>query len=313
VALHGLDEALGIRYRVTPQGYLRTRGDRAWIRYADDFVVLCATRDDAEQVVAILQQWLAERGLSLSEEKTRIVHVSEGFDFLGFTVRQYRTGRKRTGTVTLLTPSTKAIKAVRRKLSEVWATAGSRPLKETILTLNAITRGWANYYRPGCSAKTFSGLDHWMFQKACRFAVRRHRTKGKRWLVAHYFTRRGGDHWVFRDPQSGATLRKFSQTKVVRHVPVQGHSSPDDAKLAAYWEARRRGRQSMLSVKRRHMARAQDWVCPVCGEPLENGEVLRIHHTEQVGGHAQSAAILMHLFCRQQVQSFVAPEAVSGS
>ena len=117
-------------------------------------------------------------------------------------------------------------------------------LRDTILMLNAVVRGWAEYCRSACSAKTFSGLDHWMFQKAYSFVVKRHRNKGRRWVVARYFTRRGGDRWVFRDPKSGTALRKFSQTKVVRHVPVQGYSSPDDAKLAAYWKARQSGRHS---------------------------------------------------------------------
>lgn len=314
VALHGLDHVLGIRYYKTREGYLRTYSDRAWVRYADDFVVFCKTKEDAEKVVETLREWLAERGLSLSEEKTRIVHLSEGFDFLGFNVRQYQTGRTRTGTVTLIKPSKKAVNNIRKKIVEIWATAGSRPLRETILMLNAVIRGWANYYRSACSARTFSGLDHWMFQKAYSFVVKRHRAKGKRWVVARYFTRRGGDRWVFSDPRSGVNLLKFSQTKVVRHVPVQGYSSPDDARLAAYWEQRRKGKNSMLSVKHKQLARAQNWVCPVCGQPLENGELLRIHYANKSGSDNDNASQqLMHLFCHQQAQSNVQSEAISGS
>ena len=314
VALHGLDEALGVRYYRTREGYLRAYSNRAWVRYADDFVVFCRTKEDAEKAVETLRDWLAERGLTLSEEKTRIVHLSEGFDFLGFNVRQYQTGRNRTGSVTLIKPSKKAVKNVRKKLVEIWAHAGSRPLRDTLLMLNAVVRGWSNYYRGAVSAKVFSGLDHWMFQKAYSFVVKRHRSKGKRWVVARYFTRRGGDRWVFSDPRSGVRLLKFSQTKVVRHVPVQGYASPDDARLAAYWDQRRKGRGSMLSVKRKQLARAQNWVCPVCGEPLENGEVLRIHYADKSGSYnANCPRQLMHLFCHQQAQSKVRSEAVSGS
>ena len=314
VALHGLDETLGIRYHRTREGHLRTYGDRAWVRYADDFVVFCKTREDAEKVVEILRDWLAERGLTLSEEKTRIVHLSEGFDFLGFNVRQYRTGRTRTGTVTLIKPSKKSVKNVRKRLAGIWATAGSRPLRDTILALNAVVRGWSNYHRSAVSAKTFSSLDHWMFQKAYSLVVKRHRGKGKWWVVNRYFARRGGDRWVFSDPRSGVQLLKFSQTKVVRHVPVQGYSSPDDARLAAYWDQRHQGRSSMLSVKRKQLARAQNWDCPVCGEPLENGEVLRIHYADKSGSYnANCPRQLMHLFCHQQAQSNVQSEAVRGS
>ncbi len=314
VALHGLDEALGVRYHKTPQGHLRTYGDRAWVRYADDFVVFCKTKEDAERVVETLSEWLGERGLTLSEEKTRIVHLSEGFDFLGFNVRQYPTGRNRTGSVTLIKPSKEAVKNVRVRISEIWATAGSRPLRNTILMLNAVVRGWANYYRSACSARTFKSLDDWMFHKAYSFVVKRHRTKGKGWVVDRYFTRRGGDRWVFRDPRSGVVMLKFSQTKVVRHVPVQGYASPDDARLATYWDQRQRGKNSMLSVKRRLLAHAQNWVCPVCGGPLEDGEVLRVHYADKSGSHdASCPRQLMHLFCHQQVSSTVQSESVSGS
>jgi RNA-directed DNA polymerase len=85
IALHGMEKAIGVTYDY--QGKLR--GKRAVVRYADDFVCFCETREDAEQVQQILVEWLAERGLTLSEEKTRIVHLTEGFDFLGFNVRHY--------------------------------------------------------------------------------------------------------------------------------------------------------------------------------------------------------------------------------
>ena len=269
VALHGLDETLGIRYHNTPEGHLRSYGKRAWVRYADDFVVFCETKDDAEEVVRILGTWLAERGLSLAPDKTRIVHLSEGFDFLGFNVRQYRArGGAKSGMVTLIKPSKKSVKRIMEKLKAVWADANRRPLKDTILMLNAAIRGWVNYFRGSVCTNVFKALDHWMFRKAYRFVVRRHPNKGKRWIVNRYFPQQDGRRWVFSDLQSKATLLRFSGTKVVRHVVVQGFASPDDAKLAAYWEQRRKTRNSMLSAKHRQLARVQDWNCPVCGEAL---------------------------------------------
>jgi RNA-directed DNA polymerase len=315
VALHGLDEVLGITYYRTREGHLRTYSNRAWVRYADDFVVLCRTKEDAEKVVEILCAWLKERGLSLSPEKTRIVHLTEGFDFLGFNVRQYRTGRTKLGTVTLIKPSRKAVQNVRKKLSEIWRTASSRPLKDTILMLNAVIRGWSNYFRSSCCAKTFKMLDHWMFQKAYSFAVKRHRNKGKKWVTTRYFPSREGEKWIFRDPQSDATMLKFSHTKVARHLPVQGYASPDDPQLSAYWDNRRQGRNSMLSAKHVRLARSQAWVCPVCGEPLENGEPLRIHYVKPAGDKSNLVTphVLMHLFCQQQVSLGRYSEAVRGS
>jgi RNA-directed DNA polymerase len=83
IALHGMEAALGVQFNATGA----TISTRAVVRYADDFVVFCESREDAEQVVHLLNEWLAVRGLRLSEEKTRIVHLTDGFDFLGFNVR----------------------------------------------------------------------------------------------------------------------------------------------------------------------------------------------------------------------------------
>jgi len=85
IALHGMEEAIGVKYNCRGE----IRGKRAIVRYADDFVCFCETEEDAKQVQQILRGWLKERGLTFSEEKTRIVHLREGFDFLSFNIRHY--------------------------------------------------------------------------------------------------------------------------------------------------------------------------------------------------------------------------------
>jgi RNA-directed DNA polymerase len=316
IALHGLDEALGIRRLMRRDGHSRIVGNRAWVRYADDFVVFCETKEDAERVVEILRTWLAERGLSLAQDKTRIVHLDGGFDFLGFNVRRYRPRcTSRTELVTLITPSRKSVLKIREKLKAIWQAARHQPLSETILSFNAVVRGWANYFRGSSCAKAFSGLDHWMYTKAMRFAVRRHRNKSKRWVVARYFGQSGGYRWVFRDNGTNTELRKFSQTKVVRHALVRGRSSPDDATLAAYWASRRSARLSGLSIKHQRLASRQAWKCPVCGETLENGEPLCTYYAKApaTGGNGAADAILMHQFCHQQVHRKWHSEDARGS
>jgi len=317
IALHGLDEALGIQRLMRRDGYSRVVGNRAWVRYADDFVVFCETKRDAERVIEILQKWLANRGLSLAQDKTRIVHMDEGFDFLGFNVRRYRARRtSRAKLVTLISPSRKSVMRVRSKLKAIWSAAKHQPLRETILQLNSIVRGWANYFRGSCCARAFSGLDHWMYCKAMRFAIVRHRNKSKQWIIAHYFDEYGGYRWVFRDRKTNTVLRKYSQTKVVRHVLVQGCSSPDDATLAAYWERRRKKHPSELSIKHQRLASMQAWKCPVCREALENGELLCIYHVKSLasgGNDTASPTMLMHLFCHQQAHHNRRSEAICGS
>src|SRR5947207_907640 len=117
IALHGMEEALGVRY-----DYRGTIcGPRAVVRYADDFVVFCESKEDAEQVVTTLKEWLDKRGLSLSQEKTRIVHLTQGFDFLGFNIRHYKaTQTSRSGYKLLIKPSKESVKAIRERLRKEW-------------------------------------------------------------------------------------------------------------------------------------------------------------------------------------------------
>jgi RNA-directed DNA polymerase len=113
-----MEEALGIRYRKDRSKIL---GGRALVRYADDFVIFCETRDDAEIAQETIRAWLGERGLTLSEEKTRIVHLSEGFDFLGFNVRRYRAPQtSRSGWKLLIKPSKTAVKKQMHRLKAEW-------------------------------------------------------------------------------------------------------------------------------------------------------------------------------------------------
>src|SRR6266566_419754 len=139
-------------------------GKRAVVRYADDFVCFCETREDAEQVQKILVEWLKERGLALSEEKTRIVHLTEGFDFLGFNIRHYPAPQtSRTGWKLLIKPSKTSVQEVRRKLKDQWDKAQGTNVQSVLTKLNPIIRGWANYFRTAVAKEIFSKLDSWMF------------------------------------------------------------------------------------------------------------------------------------------------------
>ncbi len=151
IALHGMEAALGVSYDKTG----RNQGNRAVVRYADDFVVICESRTDAETVVKILKVWLAIRGLQLSEEKTRIVHLTEGFDFLGFTVKQYKVNNTRTGYKLLIKPSKDAVNRFKTKVRAEWLRLRSHPIAEVLEILVPIVRGWANYYHTAVSKHTF--------------------------------------------------------------------------------------------------------------------------------------------------------------
>ncbi|HEV3311096.1 MAG TPA: group II intron reverse transcriptase/maturase, partial [Chloroflexota bacterium] len=164
VALHGLGAAMG--------------AGRAVVRYADDFVVFCESREDALVAIEDLNVWLDERGLKLSQEKTRVVHLTEGFDFLGFNVRLYPAPTtSRTGYKLLIKPSKASVRRIRTELGQEWRRLVGQPIGTVIRTLNPIIRGQANYFRTQVASETFASLDHWMYLRQFRWARRSHSTK----------------------------------------------------------------------------------------------------------------------------------------
>ncbi len=200
-----MEEAIGVKYDY--RGQLISK--RAVVRYADDFVCFCETRQDAEQVQNILVEWLKERGLTLSEEKTRIVHLTEGFDFLGFNIRHYLAPQtSRTGWKLLIKPSKESVQDVQRKIKDQWKKAQGTNVQSVLAKLNPIIRGWANYFRTAVAKEIFSSLDRWMFYKADRYTRRMHPKKSKDWRHQKYWGRfqlDRRDPWVFGDKQTGGT------------------------------------------------------------------------------------------------------------
>ena len=287
---------------------MATKGYRM-VRYADDFVVFCESREDAIAVKdRILPEWLAERGLSLSEEKTRIVHLTDGFDFLGFNVRHYRAPRTtRSGYKLLIRPSKKSVTGLREKLRDVWLRQRGRRVRAALFALNPIARGWANYFRTAVASATFKKLDYWMYRRAVRYARHTHPKKPWRWLVSRYWGRLNPDRndvWVFGDKHTGQYLLRFGWFKIARHALVRGTSSPDDASLREYWWARQRVNTRHLSISDVRLAEAQDWYCPVCGGDLINGEPLERHHREpksEGGSDSSGNRELVHQLCHQQL------------
>jgi RNA-directed DNA polymerase len=265
VALHGMEQAAGVRYRTSGKYAGETMPDSpVLVRYADDMLALCHTRQQAEQVKARLAAWLLPRGLAFNEEKTRVVHLDEGCDFLGFNIRRHH-GKL------LIKPSKAAMRRIRERLTaEVRALRGSNA-KVVIGKLNPIIRGWAAYYRTVVSSVAFARLDSHVWTLTYKWARHSHPNKPKRWVVArHYgaFNKSRQDRWVFGDRESGAYLSKFGWTKIVRHQLVPGTASPDDPDLTEYWAARRRRNKPPLDRTSLRLLRTQHGRCPECGDLL---------------------------------------------
>jgi RNA-directed DNA polymerase len=257
VALHGMETAAGVRYRSS--GSVRSDSP-VLIRYADDLVVLCHTRQDAIDIKARLAGWLAPRGLAFNEDKTRVVTLDDGFDFLGFNVRRYN-GKP------MIKPSKAAVRRIRERLrTELRSLRGSNATT-VIKRLNPIIRGWAAYYRTQVSARVFNALDQYLWELTYKWATFSHSNKPTTWVIARYFAKFNKarqDRWVFGDRASGAFMHKFSWTNIVRHQIVKQGASPDDPTLTEYWARRRR--KSALPVNRtaQWLHREQDGRCAIC-------------------------------------------------
>ena len=261
VALHGMEQAAGVRYYPTGSSAGRlVMGSPTVIRYADDFVVLCHSRQEALEVKARLASWLTPRGLAFNEDKTRVVSLNEGFDFLGFNVRRYR-GRP------LIKPSKAAVRRIRERLRTELRSLRGTNAETVIKRLNPIVRGWAAYYRTQVSSETFDVLDHYLWGLIYKWARFSHRNKPASWIVARYFgkfNKARQDRWVFGDRNSGAFMHKFSWTNIVRHTIVKPGASPDDPVLADYWAWRQHKRPLPINHTAQRLYRAQDGRCAIC-------------------------------------------------
>jgi RNA-directed DNA polymerase len=265
VVLHGMEEAAGVRYILSGSNAGTARpGSPVLIRYADDALALCHSREQAQQVQARLAAWLEPRGLSFNEDKTAVVRLDDGVDFLGFNVRRYR-GKL------LIKPGKAAVKRIKARLTAEMKALRGHNAQMVLIRLNPVIRGWSAYYRHCVSSKVFDALDDHMWKLTYKWANWTHPHKGKRWIVRKYFGRfvpARRDRWVFGDRDSGAYLLKFAWTPIIRHTLVKGWASPDDPALASYWAARRRRGTPPLDPPRLRLLQRQHGRCPLCGQLL---------------------------------------------
>ena len=266
IALHGLEEAAGVRYLTGVRAGEVAGTSPALVRYADDLVVCCHTRQQAEQVKARLAAWLAPRGLAFNEAKTRIVRLDEeGFEFLGFHLRRYDNGKL------LIKPSVTAIKRFRKRLAKEFRALRGANVAAVLAKITPIVRGWVAYYRTVVSSRVFHALTDYLWKLTYKWACWSHPNKPKRWITRRYFGKFNkfrNDRWVFGDRDTGAYLPKPAWTDIARHTLVKGGASPDDPDLAEYWAQRRRKVKPPLDPYTVRLLSKQDGRCTLCGENL---------------------------------------------
>lgn len=245
MVLDGIETTLNQRYKKkyrhadTGEYYWKAspRNDKQvfFIRYADDFIVTSNSKETLEnEIEPMLRDFLEQRGLELSEEKTVITSVQDGFDFLGFTIRTYD------GTL-LVTPAEKRLKRLRDKIGETIQRMQGQSAEDLIKTLNPIIRGWANYYRYANSSKAFAKLRCWIWHMVWEWAKRQHHNKGAKWIRERYFFGEASRRWRFQTKRKDGTiltLEEATDYKLLRHIKIQRDKNPYDPKDKAYFEAR---------------------------------------------------------------------------
>ncbi len=306
IALHGMEKALGIKYN--SQG--NSIGKRILVRYADDFVCLCETKEDAEIAQDEINSWLKTRGLKLSQEETKIIHLTEGFDFLGFNIRHYKVKNTKTGYKLLIKPSKDFLKKTKKDIRDIFLNQIGKPVSVLIQTLNPVIRGKSNYINKVVSSTALRELDDYLFKRQVKYAKRTHPNKGKNWTKKRYWGKLNlsrNDKWVFGDKETGSYILKFSWTKIERHALVKQRHSPDDPELREYWEKRSKKRDQSETKKlnrvQEKVAKKQGYKCPICGESIFNDEPIHLHHkTPRCKGGKDEVKnlIWLHQYCHHK-------------
>lgn len=308
ITLNGLENGLW-RFLIEKLGTKRAKEAKVnLVRYADDFVV---TGNSKEFLEAVVRPWivdfLRERGLTLSEEKTRIVHIDDGFDFLGWNFRKYN-GKL------LIKPSKKNVKAFYDKVKEIVMKSLSVPAADLIWKLNPVLRGWAQYHKPVVAKATFSKLDSQIYWRLMRWGLRRHPRKTQKWVLEHYW-KHPGTRWEFQGSnadQNGdkvlMVLHHLADTPIVRHVKIQGDYNPFDPAWVAYGEQLHVKRMSkdLWDSQRNKLWVAQAGQCALCGLLIDEQDAMDDHHIvyrEHGGSDALVNRVLLHRNCHQRVHA----------
>lgn len=195
--------------------------------YCDDFIITGATRQVLEtKVKPAVEAFLQERGLSLSQEKTKITHINEGFDFLGMNIRKYK-GK------CIIKPAKSNVKRFLTEIREVIKSRATAKTEEIIQRLNLKIRGWGNYYRHVCAKQTFSYVDANIFSTLWQWSKRRHPNKGRKWIRNKYFLKHQQRNWVFsvktKDKMGNQTYLRLMETSKIpiqRHIKMRADATP---------------------------------------------------------------------------------------
>jgi len=270
MTLDGMEEMLKTAFPRTKKVHM--------VRYADDFIITGESKELLEnKVKPLIEEFLEKRGLTLSKEKTKISRIKDGFDFLGFNIRKYK-GK-------LLTkPSKSSIALIKAKIRQTIKSNKTIKTGNLIKKLNPVIRGWGNYFRHSASKRTFTSIDHAVFEMTWKWAKRRHPGKSLKWIKSKYFQNEKNRNWVFKEKRNRHSLFKMDSIPIRRHIKVKGEANPYDPKWYEYFTERAmKLRKLNARTRQDYLWIEQKGICPACQTELDEGEEWHIHHLKPKG------------------------------
>ena len=316
VALHGMEE-------VAKEGFSKSTSVEKpiLVRYADDFVILYSDKAELQRVAERVTAWLADMGLQLSLKKTRTTHTLDtcegnvGFDFLGYTVRQFRVGKTHTGKnthgkplgfKTIISPSKEAIKRHTQEIGQKLRKLRNAPQEAVISELNPIIRGWCNYHRWVICKEAFETCQHRTHKQLARWEQARHPGKTQKGVSKKYRRQIDGQTrfgMYIKDKKGNPIpiyVKRHAETHGEEWVKVKGEASPYDGNLL-YW-AKRLKQHPLVKNEKAKLLQKQRWQCPQCGLYFKEGDVLEIDHDIPIalGGEGISTKYVYHRHCHDE-------------
>jgi RNA-directed DNA polymerase len=298
IALHGMENRVKAYAGTLKGSKSKNEKSLSLIRYADDFVIMHHDLNVVLECQEIIKDWLLEMGLELKPSKTKITHTineyegNVGFNFLGFTIRQYpvgkdhsgkNTNKKLLGFKTIIRASKDKINLHTQKIGDTIRSMKSTSQQALIAKLNPIIRGWCNYYKAVVCKEIFSSCDKNTYLQLKRWAERRHPNKSKTWVAKKYWRSKVNSKtgyrckWIFatRD-NDGYTLLSHASTAQQDHIKVKGDKSPYDGDLV-YWSSRM-GKHPECSTEMATLLKMQKGKCSYCGLTFRDEDLLEIDH-----------------------------------
>ncbi|MDJ0716558.1 MAG: group II intron reverse transcriptase/maturase, partial [Prochloraceae cyanobacterium] len=338
IALHGLENHLKtwIRGKTIrhPSGKMKTLARKesslGVIRYADDFVIIHKDIEILKEAAEITKTWLSKIGLELKPEKTRVCHSlnrhekeKPGFDFLGFNIRHYKTGKHHANKTTMreikpytlhIKPSKEATNQHYRRLADIVDRHKAVSQKILISNLNPIIRGWSNYYRYSVCSEIYKKIDYLLGYKLIKWSDKRHPNKPWKFKKPKYWKTIGGDNWVFSDGKNKLIKHKknYDETKKETRKKgrkyqgetfkkVQDARSPYDGDTV-YWSSRL-GKHPNMPTSKSKMLKWQGGKCLHCGLSFKHEDIMEIDHIipRKAGGDSSYKNLqLLHRHCHDE-------------